>query len=355
MGPGRRLLFGLLALLIGFLLWAVAEPAPISPVEWTPPPPAPPLAPNDRLAKVELLAPNLEGPEAVTFDAEGRLLTGTKDGRVVRFEADGGLTQLADTGGRPLGLEYGPDGVLYICDAKKGLLGLDADGGLAELATSEGGDPFRFVDDLSIAKDGTVYFTDASARNSIDRFVDDLIEHRTTGRLLEYSPATRTVKSLAAGFSFSNGVALSPDEQWVVLAETGTYRLWKIAVRGEGAGKKEPFGDPLPGFPDNVTLDPATGRFYVAVGSPRNRMMDALAGAPRVRALVPRLPQSWRPKPERVGMVLVYDLEGKLVDSLQHHHPESYSPIASAEVRDGWLYLGSFARHGLARLRLPGP
>jgi sugar lactone lactonase YvrE len=354
MGPGRRLLIGTIALLAGFLLWAYAEDSPISPVAWTPPPPAPEIPPNDALAKAEWFLKELEGPEAVTFDAQGRLLTGTKDGRVLRLEADGGLELLANTGGRPLGLEYGPDGVLYVCDAEKGLLGLDADGGLAELATTEGGDPFKFVDDLTIARDGTVFFTDASARNSIDRFVFDLLEHRTTGRLLEYSPATKTVKRVASGFSFANGVALGPDESWVVLAETGAYRLWKIPVRGDKLGQREPFGEALPGFPDNVTFDPGTQRFYVAVGSPRSRAMDALAGSPRLRALVPRLPPTWQPRPMRVAQVLVYDLEGKLVRALMHDAPESYSPIASAEVRDGWLYLGSFARHGLARVKLEG-
>jgi hypothetical protein len=37
---------------------------------------------------------------------------------------------------------------------------------------------------------------------------------------------------------------------------------------------------------------------------------------------------------------------------LQHRAPDSYSPIASALERDGWLYLGSFAREGVARLKL---
>ena len=59
------------------------------------------------------------------------------------------------------------------------------------LATEHGGVPFRFVDDLAITPDGIIYFSDASARNSIERFTEDLLEHRTTGRLLEYVPATK--------------------------------------------------------------------------------------------------------------------------------------------------------------------
>lgn len=353
MGPAKRVGVGLLALALGFFLWAVAEPSSIAAVSWTPPPQAPPRPSNHALATVEWFATDLEGPEAVAFDAEGRLLTGTKDGRVVRLEADGGTSTLAQTGGRPLALEYGPDGVLYVCDAKRGLLGLDADGGLAELATTEGGAPFRFVDDLDIAKDGTVFFTDASARNSIDRFVEDLIEHRTTGRLLEYRPQTKEISRVANGFAFANGVALGPDQSWAVLAETGTYRLWKIQLSGEARGAKEPFGDPLPGFPDNVTFDAAGGRFYVAIGAPRNRAMDALAGSPRIRNLIPRLPKAWQPAPARVAMVMALDVGGKRVHAWEHAAPDSYSPIASATARDGVLYLGSFARHGLGRWKLP--
>ncbi len=63
-----------------------------------------------------------KGPEAIAFDAQGRIYTGFEDGRVARFEPDGsGYTLIANTGGRPLGVFVHPDGSVIVCDAKKGL------------------------------------------------------------------------------------------------------------------------------------------------------------------------------------------------------------------------------------------
>ena len=92
--------------------------------------------------------------------------------------------------------------------------------------------------------------------------------------------------------------------------------------------------------------------FWVAIGSPRHALMDALAHAPSVRSLVAKLPKSVQPKPTRHAFVAAYDLEGNVVESLQYLNPESYSPIASAIEHDGFLYLGSFAREGVARVKL---
>lgn len=330
--------------------------APVDPVAWEPPAPSPALAayaPNGRLASVEWWAKQLVGPEAIYPLPSGALLAGLRDGRVVELRpGDDTPKVLGNTGGRPLAVAPHPDGRLYVCDAHRGLLALAPDGSLETLATGEGGVPFRFVDDLDIAPDGTVYFTDASARHSIEEFTEDLLEHRTTGRVLRYDPRTKQVTRLAGDFAFANGVALSPDGSHLVVAETGSYRLWRVWLLGERAGAKELFTDSLPGFPDNVRRA-SRGGYWVALGSPRKPVLDALAGWPFARRLVTALPRALQPKAARHAWVLRVDADGTPVESLHHDAPDSYSPIAAAtESADGWLYLGSFAREGLARVRL---
>lgn len=353
----RRLVPAVLGVLFGAGVYLAFGPTTIEPAAWQPPPPTPltgPYAPNERLKGVEWWAKALVGPEAITFDAEGHLVTGLKDGRIVRLNpGSDDAVLLADTKGRPLAIAYHPDGRLFICDAHGGLLALGADGTLDVLATSEGGVPFKFVDDLAIAKDGVVYFTDASARHSIEAFVDDLMEHQTTGRLLKYEPATKQVTKLADGFNFANGVALGPDEAYLVMSETGAYRLWRYWLKGEKAGQKELFLDALPGFPDNVRYAPERHVFWVAIGSPRNPLIDQLADSPGLRKALSRLPKAVQPAPERHAFILAVDESGTPVESLQYRAPDSYSPIASGVERDGWLYFGSFAREGVARVKLP--
>lgn len=356
----RRVVVAVLALPALAVLGLALTPSIIEPAEWDPPSPTPlegPWARNERLKPVEWWAKQLIGPEAMFIDADGTLVTGLKDGRIVRLRA--GVdepTVLADTHGRPLAIARHPDGRILICDAFRGLLALDPQGIIEVLASEHGGVPFRFTDDLDITRDGAVFFTDASARHSIDRFTMDLLEHQTTGRVLRWDPATRKTSLVASGFNFANGLALSPDESFLVVAETGAYRLWRVWLSGPRTGEKEPFGAPLPGFPDNVRLSRSRNAFWVAIGSPRNGLVDALAHAPALRAFISKLPKSVQPAPARFAHVAALGLDGAVLESLQYDAPDSYSPIASALEHDGWLYLGSFAREGVARVKLtPAP
>jgi streptogramin lyase len=69
-----------------------------------------------------------EGPEDVVAGPEGVIYTGLLDGRVVAVAPeDGAVREVANTGGRPLGLEATADGRLLICDSPKGLLELNQD------------------------------------------------------------------------------------------------------------------------------------------------------------------------------------------------------------------------------------
>lgn len=343
----------IVATLLG-MLWLTS---PIEPAVWTPNAVSKlegPYAPNDRLTPTEWWAKQLIGPEAVTIAPDGSLVAGLKDGRVVKLTVGVDEPQvLFDTKGRPLALAYHPDGRLIVCDAHAGLLAVSPDGKIETLATGFGGIPFKFVDDLAITKAGVIYFSDASARNSIEKFTEDLLEHQTTGRVLKYDVATKQVSLVADGFAFTNGVALSSDESFLVVAETGTYQLWRLWLTGEKAGRKELFTDSLPGFPDNVRYSPTRHGFWVAIGSPRKPEIDTLANLPNVRRIVAALPKGLQPKPARFSYVLLVDENGKPVESFQHDAPDSYSPIACATEHDGWLYLGSFAREGIARFKLP--
>ena len=93
--------------------------------------------------------------------------------------------------------------------------------------------------------------------------------------------------------------------------------------------------------------------FWVAIGSPRKPEIDALAQWPQVRRLIAGLPKIIQPKPARHAYILFVDLTGKPIESFQSQAPENYSPIACASEHEGYLYLGSFAREGLARFKLP--
>ncbi|HET8733553.1 MAG TPA: hypothetical protein VFM45_07275, partial [Anaeromyxobacteraceae bacterium] len=190
----KRLTWIVVGLAVGVAAWLALWPVPIAPVAWQAPRPRARegvLAPNERLRGVERLgAPDALRPEATTFDAEGRIVTGLVDGRVVRIDPrTGAVSLVARTGGRPLGVAYDAEGRLYVADAAKGLLRISPSGEVTTLATGEGGVPFGFADDVTVSPDGKVWFTDATARFGEGAYRDDILEHAGTGRLLSYDPS----------------------------------------------------------------------------------------------------------------------------------------------------------------------
>ncbi|WP_433211100.1 hypothetical protein ACQP00_49855 [Dactylosporangium sp. CS-047395] len=92
----------------------------------TPPPLTGPWAPTDTRIDEAVLVPLPAGhaPEDVAVSPDGAVFTGTAEGVIWRRRS-GEFERLADTGGRPLGIEHDPrDDSLIVCDAYRGLLRL---------------------------------------------------------------------------------------------------------------------------------------------------------------------------------------------------------------------------------------
>jgi hypothetical protein len=178
-----------------------------------------------------------------------------------------------------------------------------------------------------------------------------MLEHQPHGRLLRYDPASGSVTRLLGGLHFGNGVAVGPEEAYLLVAETFAYRVTRYWLAGPRAGQAEPFIDDLPGFPDGVSYN-GEGRFWVALFAPRNALLDALADWPRVRGLLARLPTWLLPAPARYAHILGLDTDGRLVHDLRD--PEGhYAPISSARQQGDWLYLGSLTEAGIGRVARP--
>ena len=264
----------LTALLAYLLLW----PVPIDPVAWQAPVApalAGPYAVNEHLSTARRLAEGEgRGPEDVAVDAAGNLFVGYDDGRLVRFDADGSNPDLlANTEGRPLGLDFDNDGNLIVADGYKGLLRVAMSGQITVLSTEADGIPFLFTDDVDVAADGRIYFSDASSKfGPAMKARDDVLEHGGHGRLLQFDPATGVTTTLLDGLQFANGVAVAPDQQSVLITQTGSYNIVRYWIEGERAGEHEIFFDNLPGIPDGMS---SNGRdtYWVALYAPRNALL----------------------------------------------------------------------------------
>ena len=344
-----RLRVIVVVVLVAIALYLALWPVPVDPVGWEAPANAGfvgPFAPNERLRDLEHLPIGGDhGPETIAVDAEGRVHTGTKEGRIVR---DG--RAWISTGGRPLGMKFDRDGSLLVADAFRGLLRVTPDGRVTTLVNG-----IAYANSVDVAPDGRVFFTDSSTkfgalawRGSYEASLLDILEHGGHGRLLVYDPRTKSVRTVVAGLNFPNGVAMAPDGAFVLVAETGSYRVLRHWLDGPKRGRTETLIENLPGFPDNLSTG-RNGRFWIGFASPRNRLLDALSRRPRLRAVVQRLPKFIRPKAVAYGHVVAVDADGRVVASLQD--PEGrYRLTTGATETERFLYVSSLEMQAIGRM-----
>lgn len=324
---------------------------PVTPARWNPPAPAAPGRPTEP-DNLRVFATSGYGTEDVLVRADGHILTGVEDGRLLAIDpATGAESVMAHTHGRPLGIEHHPDGGYVVCDSTRGLLRVGDDGSIAVLADSHDGTRFIFCNNAGVAADGTIYFTDSSTKFGFEHWRGDLIEHRPTGRLLRRDP-DGTLTVLATDLAFANGVALAADESFVVVSETAGYSLKRVWLTGERAGTIEPFGPVLPGFPDNISTG-EDGNIWVALASPRDRTLDALLPrAPWIRTLVWSLPQQLQPQPQSVIHIQAYAPDGTLAHDIAGRHDRFGKPTGVRQVgREVWM--GSFEQTTIGVFDLP--
>jgi sugar lactone lactonase YvrE len=256
----------------------------------------------------------LEYPEDVVFDAEGRLYTGLGDGRIVRFQPD--VTQpevVAQIEGEPLGMRFDAAGNLIVC-AHDRLLSITPGGSVTVLTSGEvDGVSLGFINSVGIAADGTMYFSNSTAFP--DSVGAEVMEGRPAprGHLLAYDPQTGTTRVLLDGLWFANGVAMSPDGSFVLVAECTGLRVTRYWLNGAREGESDIFIENLPSPPDNISSN-GKGMFWIAC--PFH------------------------------GFVLGLDLDGNLVRHLSMLLPsgEPYAGITGVCEHEGMLYLSNHYR-----------
>jgi len=313
------------------------------------PPPAQRGTPID--LPVSLVELPSAGAEDVLIDRTGCLVTGLTNGDVVRVGA-GGCCVLANTGGRPLGIEEFADGSLLVCDHNRGLLRLNVvTGDVEALLDTLHGEPLHFCSNAVICADGTLYFSTSSETATWDDFRRDVIAHATSGRLVRVRPDGE-IAVLRNDLAFANGVVLAPDESYLLVAETIRYRILKLWLKGPRAGEWVEFVTGTPGFPDNLSLSDS-GLLWVALPAPRVPVLDFLLRRPAwLRRLALKIPQRLQPQPADFVRVQAYDLNGSLVHDIQTKHPR-FSFVTAAAESGGTVWLASVHHDVLGRIELP--
>lgn len=196
----------------------------------------------------------LEGP---CFDAAGRLyVTDIPFGRIFRISAAGEWEQVAEYDGWPNGLKVAPDGMLLVTDYKRGLVRIDpASGAVTPLLETARSESFRGLNDLCLAADGSIFFTDQGQTGL----------HDPTGRVWRLRPEGR-LELLIGTVPSPNGILVAPDLSHCLVAATRANQVWRLPLHGDGAVTKAGVFIHLhggPGGPDGLAAD-AEGNLLVA-------------------------------------------------------------------------------------------
>ncbi|XP_002137431.2 adipocyte plasma membrane-associated protein [Drosophila pseudoobscura] len=359
------------------------------------------LEPNHRLDGAErLLEGRVFGPECLIAKSN-EIYTGLRGGNLARIildgSKDGQIAYFAKTGracddifqfslcGLLLGLAFDSQGNnLIVADGFLGIWEVDLDTNNKSLLVSTQQElpgqtvnrPGKLFNGVAVSSQGNIYWTDSMS--------DDLlyaVVANPSGRLFRYNRANNVIEVLLDGLFLANGVALSPDEDFIVVAETAAMRLTKFYLKGPKAGQSEIFVDGLPGLPDNLTPD-AEGIWVPLVISVDNRkpnLFAILAPYPLLRNCIARLlamllfplrfvnslysnkvyPVAFRFFIKYIQMhsarrttVVRVDWNGKIVDSL-HGFDSTASGISHVLELDEYLYLGSSFNNYLLRIKNP--
>ena len=309
-------------------LYLVTWPVPVDPVAWEAPDDqglTGAFAANDALAGAKAIDLGAhEGPEDVTIGRDGALYASVASGAIVRIDQDTGqVSEFARTGGRPLGIESSPDGSLLVANGYLGIQRVSPSGEVTNLLDAIDGVPLAYPDDLAVAGDGVIYFSDASTKfgalawkGSYEASLLDILEHGGHGRVIAFDPGSGAARVIIEGLNFANGVAISADGRFLLIAETGSYRILRHWLQKPDAGTTEVIVDNLPGFPDNIN-NGEDGRYWVGLVAPRDGKLDALSDKPFLRKVVQRLPAFLRPAAVPSSHVIAIDGVGNVLSSLQ--------------------------------------
>ncbi|MCV0396717.1 MAG: SMP-30/gluconolactonase/LRE family protein [Rhizobiaceae bacterium] len=320
---------------------------------------------NDRLRGVEAIGlGELDGPEDVIFDDEDDLYCGGRHGDIIRFSAPdyARWEVFVHIGGHPLGMAFDREGNLYSCVGGMGLFRIAPDRTVTKLSDETNrsllsvvdDSRLRLADDLDIAPDGRVFFSEATIRYEMYDWMVDALEARGNGRIICWDPKDNSSRTVLPSLQLPNGICVEPNGQSLLFAETWGCRITRWWFDGPNKGRKEVIIDNLPGYPDNINRA-SDGNFWCALCGMRSPVFDLALTMPSFRRrMVQKVARDeWLYPNMNTGCVIKFDADGNILDVLWDLGGEAHPMITSIREHKGWLYLGGIYNNRIGRYRIP--
>jgi ribose transport system permease protein len=321
---------------------------------------------NDKLRRVEVIGLGMvESPEDVILDADDNLYCGSRHGEIIRFFAPDykRMEVYAHIGGQPLGLAFDGHKNLYACVGGMGLYRVTPDREV-EKVTDETNrsmlsiiddSRLRLADDLDIAPDGRIFFSEATVRYEMHEWPTDALEGRGNGRIICYDPKLKKTTTVLRNLVFPNGIALASDRESILFAQSWACSIKRYWFDGPKKGDVETVIDSLPGYPDNINRA-SDGNYWLALLGMRSPAFDLAMRKPGFRRRMSKqLPgDEWLSPNINTGCIVKFNENGEILDALWDLGGVNHPMITSMREHRGYLYIGGISNNRIGRYKLEG-
>jgi gluconolactonase len=155
--------------------------------------------------------------------------------RIYRWSEGGGADVFREPSGKSNGLTWDRTGALLACEhLHRRVSRTTPDGSAVSLVESYQGRRLNSPNDLVVRSDGAVYFTDPPYGILNDDIGAVADQEQPVNGLYLLRPGETEPVLLAEGFDRPNGLAFTPDESRLYVADTSRYRIHLFDVQPDG-------------------------------------------------------------------------------------------------------------------------
>ena len=322
-----------------------------------------------KTSEFRVLASGLEYPEGPVYRSDGGVLVvEIHKGTLTRVAPDGTATTVATLGGGPNGAAVGPDGAIYVCnnggmnwielpatpetlplwipttqpaDYVTGSIQRVTGSTFTTLYSQCNGNRLCSPDDLVFDAKGGFWFTDWGKQRATDRDITAVYYAQADGsKIVQAIPP----QGYPLNRSAPNGIALSPDDGRLYVAET--YARWILYWELASEGVIKP----------SSRLD---GSYLLTANIPRQGTLDSIAVDEKGNVYAATmLPDGQDPKV--AGGITVISPEGKILEFIELMVEGKPEPLPSnlcfggPDRRTAFITLAGTGRLVACEMEIPG-
>jgi len=221
------------------------------------------IAPSSKLGK---LAGDMVFTEGPTWVARGGYLvwSDVRGDRMMRWSPADGVSVYREPSHNANGNTVDARGRLVTCEhTGRRVCREEADGTVVTVADSYNGKKLNSPNDVVVKSDGSIWFTDPDygIRN-----LDPAAKEQPENYVFRVDASSNEVEVVANGFEMPNGLAFSPDERVLYVADSGNppthIRAFDVAG-GRRLTNERTFAEVSPGVPDGFRVD-RDGRVFTS-------------------------------------------------------------------------------------------